>query len=79
VRAAEWLQTVEVADGFEVVLPPTARLDPIEEPSRTQEILAETEACGATTVSCSFRHRSIGEYLEKIEALSTVHAAMGMP
>ena len=78
-RAAEWLQTVEVADGFEVVLPPTARLDPIEEPSRTQEILAETEPCGATTVSCSFRHRSIGEYLEKIEALSTVHAAMGMP
>ncbi len=75
-QAAEWLKLMELPDGFEVVLPPTARLDPIDEPDRTQEILAETAAFGATIVSCAFRHRSLDEYLEKLEALSSVHATM---
>ena len=52
-----------------MVLPPTAVLDPINEPGQTQDILAETESYGATIVSCVFRHRSLGEYLEKLEAL----------
>jgi probable F420-dependent oxidoreductase len=75
-EAAEFLATVDLPDGFEVVLPPTARLEPIAEPDRTQEILAETAALGATTISCGFRHRSLDEYLDKLEALSLVHAAM---
>jgi probable F420-dependent oxidoreductase len=74
-QAAEWLRTMDLPVGFEVVLPPTRRLDPIDEPGRTQEILAETAAYGATIVSCSFRHRSIEEYLEKLEALSILHTA----
>jgi hypothetical protein len=78
-QAAEWLKLMELPDGFEVVLPPTARLDPIGEPDRTQEILAETGAFGATIVSCAFRHRSLDEYLEQLEALSSVHATMGTP
>jgi probable F420-dependent oxidoreductase len=78
-QATKWLQTVELPPHFEVVLPPTAGLDPISEPDRTQEILAETAAHGATIVSCGFRHRSIEEYLDKLEALATVHAAMAMP
>jgi probable F420-dependent oxidoreductase len=77
-QAAEWLGTVDLPLGFEVVLPPTGRLEPIAEPGRTQEILAETAAYGATTVTCGFRHRSIEEYLDKLEALSIVHAAMEM-
>jgi probable F420-dependent oxidoreductase len=75
-EAAEFLATVDLPVGFEVVLPPTARLEPIAEPDRTQEILAETAALGATTISCGFRHRSLDEYLDKLEALSLVHAAM---
>jgi hypothetical protein len=75
-EAAEFLATVDLPDGFEVVLPPTARLEPIAEPDRTQEILGETAALGATTISCGFRHRSLDEYLDKLEALSLVHAAM---
>ena len=79
VEAAKWLRTVELPTGFEVVLPPTARLEPIAEPDRTQEILAETAAHGATVALCGFRHRSIEEYLDKLEALATLHAAMAAP
>jgi hypothetical protein len=75
-QAAEWLRQVEPPPGFDVVLHPTARLDPVNEPGRTQEILAETEAHGATIVSCSFKKQSLSEYLETLEALATVHAAM---
>jgi probable F420-dependent oxidoreductase len=78
-QAAEWLGGQDIPEAFEVVLPPTAMLDPIEEPGRTQEILNETEAFGATIVSCSFRHRSLQEYLDKLEALSLLHAAMHTP
>ncbi len=78
-QAAEWLRQVEIPVGFEVVLPPKGMLDPINEPGRTQENLAETAAHGATIVSCVFGHRSLDEYLEKLEALSIVHGAMGAP
>jgi probable F420-dependent oxidoreductase len=78
-QAAEWLRTVEIPADFEVVLPPTSLLDPINEPSRTQETLAETEAFGATIVNVAVRHRTLEEYLEKLEALSAVHAAMQSP
>ena len=76
-QAAGWLADVELPAGFEVVLPPTARLEPIDEPERTQQILADTAALGATIVSCGFKHRSLEEYVDKLEALATVHAAMG--
>jgi probable F420-dependent oxidoreductase len=77
-QAAEWLATTDLPAAFEVVLPPTALLDPIEEPGRCEEILASTAAFGATIVSCAFSHRSLAEYLEKIEALAAVRAAMGI-
>jgi len=78
-QAAEWLKMIEIPVGFDVVLPPTVRLDPINEPDRAQESLAETAAAGATIVSCVFKHRSLDEYLEELEALASVHAAMGTP
>ena len=71
-QAAEWLSVVELPPGFEVVLPPTGLLDPIDEPERCEEILGETAAFGATILSCAFRHRSLGEYLEKLEALAAI-------
>jgi hypothetical protein len=63
---------MELPPTFEVVLPPVDRLDPINEPDRTQEILTETAAAGATIVSIAHAAETFGEYLEYIEALATV-------
>ncbi len=76
-QAQEWLARVELPAGFEVELPPIARLDPIGEPGRAQEVLAETAAAGATTVAVRFRADSLEACLERIEALATVHRDMG--
>lgn len=73
-QAEAWLREVDVSSGFEVVLPPTGRLDPITEPARTQEILAETAAHGATIIMCGFRSQTLDEYLENVEALAEVHS-----
>jgi probable F420-dependent oxidoreductase len=75
-QAAEWLGRVDKPAGFEVVLPSTGPLEPIAEPARTQDILAETAGHGATIVSCRFKHDSLSEYLEKLEALAALHAGM---
>jgi probable F420-dependent oxidoreductase len=75
-QAAEWLQRVETRPGFDIILPPTARLDPVSQPGRAQEILAETEAHGATIISCTFKSHTLTEYLDALEALAAVHAAM---
>jgi hypothetical protein len=76
-KAQEWLARVELPPDFEVELPPTARLDPIGDSGRTQEVLAETAAAGATTVAVRFAGDSLEEYLERIEALAAVHRDMG--
>jgi probable F420-dependent oxidoreductase len=76
VQAAEWLQRVEVPSNFEVVLPPTERLDPVNELSKTQEVLAETGALGATIIMAGFPSESLEDYLEKLEALAVVRAGM---
>ena len=41
-QAKEWLARVDVPAGFEVILPAVKRVDPIAEPTETQEILAAT-------------------------------------
>ena len=76
-QAEEWLRQVELPPDFDVVLPPTARLDPIGEPGRTQDTLAETEAAGATIVTVGGLHETLDEYLEFIEAVAAVHREMG--
>lgn len=75
-QASEWLSKVDLPTGFEVVLAPTARLEPIADPGRTEQILADTAVHGATIVSCSFAHQSLQEYLDKLEALAGIHAGM---
>jgi probable F420-dependent oxidoreductase len=71
-QAAEWLRVVDVPSGFEVVLPPTERLDPINEPSKTQQVLGETASLGATIIMAGFASRSLKDYLEQLEALADV-------
>jgi len=72
-QAEDWLRRVELPADFEVVLPPTARLDPINEPSRTRDILAATAAAGATIVTTGRATDTVDEYLDHLQALAEIH------
>ena len=72
-QVRDWLGRFELRPGFEVVLPPPAPLDPIQEPERTRDTLAETAAHGATIVSATFTHTSLQHYLEHLHALAELH------
>jgi probable F420-dependent oxidoreductase len=69
-QVRDWLGRFELRPGFEVVLPPPAPLDPINEPQRTRDALAELAAHGATIVSATFTHTSLQHYLENLAALA---------
>ena len=73
-RPRQWLARVELPADFDVVLPPVARLDPIEEPGRTQDILAATAAAGRDHRLGRAAHDTLGEYLDHIEALASVNS-----
>jgi probable F420-dependent oxidoreductase len=72
-QVRDWLGRFELRPGFEVILPPPAPLDPINEPERTRDILAETAAHGATIISAWFIHTSLQHYLENLHALAELH------
>jgi probable F420-dependent oxidoreductase len=74
-QVREWLGRFDLQPGFEVVLPPSAPLDPIEEPERTRDALAELTAHGATIVSAIFKHTSLQHYLENLAALAELQPA----
>jgi probable F420-dependent oxidoreductase len=76
-QAREWLGRFELPAGFEVVLPPPKPLDPINNPDRTRDILADTAAHGATIVSAWFTHTSLQHYLEILHALAELHPPGG--
>jgi probable F420-dependent oxidoreductase len=67
--AGAWLRDRDVPAGFEVVLPADRPLDPVGDPEGAEEALQEMAAAGTTTVSARFVHRSLGHYLEQLEAL----------
>ena len=71
--AAEWLRRVELPDGFDVVVPPSGRLDPVHERARTEETLAETESLGATIVLVRPVTDTVEEHLDHLEALAELH------
>jgi probable F420-dependent oxidoreductase len=72
-QVREWLGRFELEPGFEVVLPPPRPLDPINEPDRTRDTLADIAAHGATIVSAIFTHTSVQHYLENLHALAELH------
>ncbi|WP_068180106.1 LLM class F420-dependent oxidoreductase [Mycobacterium sp. UM_CSW] len=76
-QAREWLGRFDIQPGFEVLLPPLAPLNPIDEPDRTRHIIADTVAHGATIVSTMFRHRSLQNYLENLHALAEIYPPDG--
>lgn len=69
-QVREWLGRFDLPPGFEVVLPPSRALDPINEPERTRDALGELAAHGATIVSAIFRHASLQQYLDNLTALA---------
>lgn len=77
-QTREWLGRFELPTGFEVVLPPPAPLDPMNDPDRTREILADTAAHGATTVTTWFTHKSMQHYVENLHALAELHPPGGV-
>jgi probable F420-dependent oxidoreductase len=72
-QVRDWLGRFELRPGFEVILPPPAPLDPINEPERTRDVLAEIAAHGATIVSATFTHTSLQHYLDNLQALAELH------
>jgi probable F420-dependent oxidoreductase len=69
-QVREWLSRFEIRDGFEVILPPPEPLDPMGEPQRTLDALADAAAHGATIVSATFAHTSLQHYLDNLNALA---------
>jgi probable F420-dependent oxidoreductase len=76
-QVRDWLGRFELQPGFEVVLPPAALLDPINEPERTRDVLGDTAAHGATIISAMFTHTSLRHYLENLRALAELHPPGG--
>ncbi len=72
-QARDWLGRFDLPPDFEVILPPPALLDPINEPERTRDALGETAAHGATIVSAIFTHTSLQHYLENLQALAELN------
>ncbi|KQH76050.1 luciferase [Mycobacterium gordonae] len=73
-QAREWLDRCDLPPDFDVVLGPAHRLDPLNEPDRARDLIAETLAHGATIVSATFRHDSLQHYLENLHALAELNA-----
>jgi len=75
IQAQTWLGRVELPADFEVILSPAESLDPIGQPGRTQDVLAQTAAHGVTIISAKFAHQSVGGYLENLHALAEIGGA----
>lgn len=74
-QARDWLGRFDLRADFEVILGPSAPLNPLEEPDRTRELIAETVTHGATIVSVYFRHNSLQHYLDNLQALAELNVA----
>ena len=48
----------------------------MKEPAKTQEILGQTAALGATIIMAGFASTSLEQYLEQLDALAAARAAM---
>ena len=61
-------------DGFEVVSGLGAALDPLTDPDRVEETFHTAAAAGVTMVPFRPVHRSLGHYLEQLEAVAALDA-----
>ncbi|MDE3202693.1 MAG: TIGR03619 family F420-dependent LLM class oxidoreductase [Acidobacteriota bacterium] len=75
-EAARWLSELDVPGGFEVVLPPDHPLDPLTDPDDAVSALTVLAQSGTTIASARVVHHSAGHYLEQLEALAGLAAAL---
>lgn len=73
-QITEMLTAVDAPSDFDVVLP-TAPLDPIGEPERVRETVAEFAGAGATVLNIVLRHRDRAHCIEQLEAFRELFAA----
>ncbi|OBF72763.1 LLM class F420-dependent oxidoreductase [Mycobacterium sp. 852002-51613_SCH5001154] len=76
-QARDWLSRFDLRSDFEVVLPPSTALDPINEPEQTRDAVGQAAAHGATIVPAVFRHTSLQHYLDNLQALAELHSPGG--
>jgi hypothetical protein len=65
------------AGRFEIVLPPDPPLDPLERPDDAADTVHRYREAGATKLNLRLRHRSLGHYLEQLEAMMKVAGEAG--
>lgn len=71
-QVRSWLDELEPAPGFEVVLAPSRPLDPMDRPSETAAELNQLGQAGATIVKASLVHHSLSHCIEQLEALAAL-------
>ena len=66
----QWFRafSVELPEGFDVVLGPPTPFDPLGDADGTRRGLDELAALGTTVVNLTVRHDSLAHYLEQLEA-----------
>ncbi|WP_040788561.1 TIGR03619 family F420-dependent LLM class oxidoreductase [Nocardia paucivorans] len=66
---AEHLGTVDLPDGFEIVLNSGHALDPIGDPTGARDRLSRLRDIGATVATCTVRASDIEHYCDQLAAL----------
>lgn len=62
----------DLPEGFDVVITPPARLDPLREPEAALDLVGRIEQAGATVVNLAVRHTERAEFLDQLEAAADV-------
>ncbi|MFE8916399.1 TIGR03619 family F420-dependent LLM class oxidoreductase [Streptomyces globisporus] len=75
-QLAELLGPVELPDVFEVVLTPSRRLDPRDDPRSAEALLRQARQAGATVVSVRLVSSSADDHCVQLEALTRVAEAL---
>jgi probable F420-dependent oxidoreductase len=65
---AEMLASVDIPDGFDVVLSP-APLDPLGDPAKTERRLRALQQVGATVINCSVAAKSVEHFCDQLAGL----------
>lgn len=76
-RMAEMLGSVDVPDGFDVVV--SKGLDPLGDPDGVHAALEQVQQAGGTTINLAVRHRSLSHYLEQLEAYAEIAGLVPAP
>ena len=70
-EARAMLDSVDVPEGFEVILGSGKLLDPLEQPAEANDAIATAGAAGATICTPTLVSRSLNHYLEQLDALAS--------